>query len=247
MAEAYDVIGLGYAGRRRADPRIARPLRAALGASRSVLNVGAGTGNYEPPDLAVIAVEPSLTMIRQRPATAAPAVRARAEALPFADKSFDAVQGVLTLHHWTDLAAGLAECARCARRLAVFLTIDPAAAGAFWLVRDYFPDINALDRATVPSLAAVQSALGPLEVATLEVPADCADGFLGAYWRRPEAYLDPAVRASISVFSRIGSVERRIERLRRDLASGRWARRQRDLLGRPSLDLGYRLVTARLG
>lgn len=246
MPELYDRIGRGYAGRRREDARVARAVHEALGTARSVVNVGAGAGAYEPRDVALVAVEPSATMLAQRPPGAAPAVRARAEALPFGDAAFDAVMAVLTVHHWDDRGRGLAECARVARDRVVCLTWDPDSAG-FWLVRDYFPDILDADRRAFPTVAELGRALRPLEVRevrALPIPADCADGFLGAYWRRPAAYLDAGVRAGMSAFSRVGDVEARLARLAADLDSGRWADRHGDLAGRTCLDVGYRLLTA---
>jgi SAM-dependent methyltransferase len=243
----YDTIGLGYAAQRRPDPRIAARLTAALGDVRSVLNVGAGTGSYEPDDMAVVAVDPSVVMLAQRPPEAAPAVRARAEALPFADGAFDAVLGVLTLHHWTDRSGGLAECARVARERVVLLTWDPAATG-FWLVQDYLPAFLDADRLTFPPIERYATSLGPgthVEVAPVPIPRDCVDGFLGAYWARPAAYLDPAVRAGISSFARPGA-EPGLTRLAADLASGAWHARYGHLLDADDLDLGYRLVVAHL-
>lgn len=243
----YDTIGRGYARQRRPDPRIAAHLTAALGGARSVLNVGAGAGSYESPDGRVVAVEPSAVMLAQRPPGAAPAVQARAEALPFADRAFDATMAVLTLHHWADRAGGLAECARVARERVVLLTFDPAA-GGFWLVQDYFPEFMEADRRQFPTLAEYADAFGPdarVEIAAVPVPRDCVDGFLGAYWARPEAYLDPAVRAGISSFALPGT-EAGLERLRSDLASGAWHARHGQLLAADALDLGYRLVVAEL-
>lgn len=243
----YDVIGHGYAERRRSDPRIAALLMEALDGAKSVLNVGAGTGSYEPTDRAVVAVEPSAVMLAQRGHGAAPAVRARAEALPFADRAFDAVLGVLTLHHWADRAGGLSECARVARERVVLITWD-AAAGGFWLLQDYFPEFLEVDRRRFPAMEAYEGMLGAgarVEVTTVPVPRDCVDGFLGAYWARPTAYLSAQVRAGISSFSQPG-VERGLEQLAADLASGAWQDRYGDLLDRDALDLGYRLVVARL-
>jgi SAM-dependent methyltransferase len=243
----YDTIGRGYARGRRPDPRIAARLTAALGDAQSVLNVGAGAGSYEPRGRQVIAVEPSTVMLAQRPPGAARAVRARAEALPFPDRSFDAAMAVLTLHHWSDLAGGLAECTRVARRRVVLLTFDPDA-DAFWLVRDYFPEFAADDHEVFPPMAAYAEAFGPearVEVAPLPVPRDCVDGFLGAYWARPAAYLDAAVRAGISSFARPGT-EEGLARLRADLAAGAWHERHGHLLAADALDLGYRLVVAHL-
>lgn len=247
MHAIYDTIGQGYAQQRRPDPRIAAELTAALGNARSVLNVGAGAGSYEPRDRHVVAVEPSAVMLAQRPLGAAPAVRARAEALPFSGQTFDAVMAVLTVHHWTDRARGLAECARVARRRVVLLTWDPAA-DAFWLLREYLPAFAEADRTQFPAMAEYVAAFGPgarVDFAAVAVPRDCADGFLGAYWARPAAYLDPAVRAGISLFALPGA-EAGLERLRSDLASGAWDARHGHLLGMDAFDLGYRLVVAEL-
>lgn len=247
-ATTYDTIGRGYARQRVPDPRITARLHAALGSARSVLNVGAGAGSYEPADRGVVAVEPSAVMVAQRPRDAAPAVRARAEALPLADGSFDAVMAVLTFHHWADQAAGLAECVRVARERVVLLTWDPDAE-PFWLVRDYLPEFQALDRAQFPPVAAHAAMFGTgvrVEVSAAAVPHDCADGFLGAFWRRPGAYLDAAVQAGISSFARVPGTAAGLERLRSDLASGAWAERNHSLLDREELDVGYRIVVAHL-
>lgn len=243
----YDTIGRTYARQRRPDPRIAARLTAALGGARTVLNVGAGAGSYEPTDRTVVALEPSSVMLAQRPPGAAPAVQGRAEALPFADRSFDAVMGVLTLHHWTDRAGGLAECARVARERVVLLTFDPDADG-FWLTRDYLPQFAAADKRIFPPMTAYADAFGPgarVDVAPVPVPRDCVDGFLGAHWARPEAYLDPAVRAGISSFAAPGA-EAGLARLRGDLASGVWGERHGRVLTGDELDIGYRLVVAEL-
>lgn len=243
----YDSIGKGYAGQRRPDPRIAARLATALGGARTVLNVGAGTGSYEPADPRVVALEPSRVMIAQRAPGTAPAVQARAEALPFADRRFDATMAVLTLHHWNDRARGLAECARVARERVVLLTFDAFAQG-FWLVRDYFPEFLELDRRQFPPVgdhAALFGGRVDVAIEAVPVPRDCVDGFLGAYWARPHAYLDPAVRAGISSFARCETAAG-IERLRADLASGAWHARNGELLEQDALDLGYRLVVATL-
>ena len=249
MTTVYDTVGRGYSGQRRADPRLASAIRAALGDARSAVNVGAGGGSYEPDDLPVLAVEPSREMIGQRPDGAAPAVQAVAERLPLADGSVDAALAVLTLHHWVDRAAGLAELARVARRRVVIVTWDPARRDDFWLTRDYFPAIVELDAAIFPPLRELEGGLGRLRVAPLPVPHDCADGFLGAYWRRPEAYLDPAVRNAMSTFARLApaTLEAGLARLARDLATGRWDARLGHLRAQRDADLGYRLVVAERG
>lgn len=241
--DTYDAIGRSYSKQRRADPRLAARLDALVGGDSTVLNVGAGTGSYEPVRSGVVAVEPSAVMLSQRPPSAAPAVRAVAEALPFQDQAFDVVLAILTVHHWNDQRRGLEECARVARDRVVILTWDPRTEG-FWLVRDYFPQILAIDRRIFPSIEFFGAVLGPIDVQPLLVPADCVDGFLGAYWQRPEAYLDEEVRAGISSFSRLANIVPQLERLERDLASDNWERRNAELRDRSDLDVGYRLVTA---
>ena len=214
----------------------------ALGDARTVLNVGAGTGSYEPADREVTALEPSAEMIRQRPEGAAPAVQGSAEALPFADASFDAAMAVLTVHHWTDRARGLAEMRRVARDRVAILTFDPSCRAA-WLL-DYFPEFAAADGAVMPPMDAFADALGPVEVRSVAVPHDCTDGFLHAFWRRPHAYLDPDVRAGMSSFHALGDAAPGLARLKADLEDGTWEARHGHLLDREALDVGYRLVVA---
>jgi SAM-dependent methyltransferase len=240
--QIYDAIGHGYRGPRREDPRIGERIRAAIGDAARVVNVGAGTGSYEPGDRAVFAVEPSRVMIEQRPAEAAPAVQARAGALPFCDDAFDAALAVLTIHHWPDLRRGLDEMRRVATERVVLLTCDPGLAG-FWLL-DYFPEIERIDREAMPALDELERLLGSCAIEPMPVPHDCADGFLGAYWRRPHAYLEAGLRSAISIFSKLGALAEGIDALRRDLESGAWVSRYGELLDREELDLGYRLVVA---
>jgi SAM-dependent methyltransferase len=242
-SDTYDAIGRSYSTRRRSDPRLAAKIGALIGDDSTILNVGAGTGSYEPVRSGVIAVEPSAVMISQRLPTAAPAVRATAEALPFRNRAFDVVLAILTVHHWNDQKRGLEECARVTRDRVVLLTWDPEAEG-FWLVRDYFPEILAVDRQIFPSMQSLSTVLGPIAVSPVPIPGDCIDGFLGAYWQRPEAYLEPEVRAGISSFSRLASIKPNLERLERDLASGSWERRNAHLRECSELDVGYRLVVA---
>ncbi len=242
MAQLYDAIGHGYAPHRRPDPRIAAAVRAALGDGGPVLNVGAGAGSYEPADRTVVAVEPSRAMIAQR-ASRAPVVRAAAGDLPFRDGAFAAALAILTVHHWPDRTRGLAELARVARDRVAILTWDPTSTG-FWLVDDYFPELVAIDRRIFPTLEELRAPLGDVEVRPLPIPHDCADGFLGAYWRRPAAYLDPDVRRAISTFAKLGDPTAGLSRLRQDLADGTWHQRHAGLLDAEELDLGYRLVVA---
>jgi SAM-dependent methyltransferase len=243
MDVSYDRIGINYSDLRRPDRRIAATIWAALGEARTVLNVGAGTGSYEPANRQVTAVEPSLEMIRQRDPAAAPAIQGRAEELPFADASFDASMAILTIHHWADKAKGLSEMRRVTRGPVVLLTFDPAHRGA-WL-NGYFPELTALDEAQMPRMADYEEWLGPVEITPVPVPHDCTDGFLYAWWRRPEAYLDARIRSGSSSFWRIGDVDRGLQRLADDLQSGDWQRRHADLLALDAYDAGYRLVTTR--
>jgi SAM-dependent methyltransferase len=241
----YDTIGRGYALNRRADPRVAQQILDALGDAATVVNVGAGTGSYEPRHLAVTAVEPSIEMIAQRPPGSEPVVRAIAEQLPFADHSFDASLAVLTIDHWRDLPLGLAEMRRVARRRVVILTWDVAAGDSFWLTAHYFPEITAFDSTRFDPIDELADTLGRTKVIPVAIPRDCQDGFLAAFWARPEHYLDPRRRAAISGFAQIPqqSVESGLERLARDLRAGA-CRRFGELRTRESLDAGYRLLIA---
>ncbi|WP_426508665.1 MerR family transcriptional regulator [Dactylosporangium sp. McL0621] len=245
-AQLYDAIGSAYPATRRTEPRIAARIWDALGDARTVLNVGAGTGSYEPSDRDVTAVEPSAVMRAQRPADAAPCVAAAAECLPFEDRSFDVAMAVSTVHHWPDPIAGLREMRRVARRVVV-LTYDADDAGwrqRFWLTRDYLPEFADLF-AGRPALADLTRAIEGRTEPVL-VPWDCADGFFEAYWRRPEAYLDEHVRRAVSVWTRVGPrTERRVVgELGDDLASGRWAERNGDLADLDAAELGLRLLVA---
>ena len=242
MTALYDTIGRGYAQVRKPDPRFAKAIARGLGDADSVVNVGAGTGAYEPADRDVVAVEPSTTMIAQRPVGSAPVVQATAMSLPFQNDSFDAALAVLTVHHWPDKALGLAELRRVARRRVVVLTWDPASP-PFWLT-DYFPALLHIDRPLFPTVRDFERALGPVSVARIPVPHDCSDGFLGAHWRRPSAYFDARVRGAISTFSKLSGLESGLERLRADLASGAWRRKYGELLDKTDLDLGYQLIVA---
>jgi SAM-dependent methyltransferase len=242
---AYDRIGSGYAQRRRPDPRIGSRIRAALGSARTVVNVGAGAGAYEPTDRPVVAVEPSTAMIAQRPATAAPALRGVAGRLPFPDAAFDGGLAILTVHHWPDAAAGLAELRRVARGPVVVLSFDHAVHARQWLVTDYLPEMAGLDT-DLPRPDAIADALGGGTVEVVPVPHDCTDGFCHAWWRRPTAYLDPAVRAAISGIARLPTdvVARAVDALRHDLDTGDWHHRHTGLLARTEIDAGYRLITS---
>jgi SAM-dependent methyltransferase len=230
-----------YARRRAEDPRIAALIHEALGDARTVVNVGAGRGAYEPRDREVTSVEPEPAMTGSRPS-----VQAYAEALPFADAAFDAGMAVLTIHHWSDWRAGAAELRRVARDRVVILTFEPAWSRKLWLVDEYLPELADIE-AHFPSPAQILEALGGGEIRTVPISHDCRDGFFGAYWRRPHAYLDPDVQQSISSLAKLDPAirERGLGELARDLESGAWAERHADLADRMELDLGYRLVIAR--
>jgi SAM-dependent methyltransferase len=242
VPDLYDTIGVGYTRVRGEDPRIAARIHAALGDARTVLNVGAGAGAYEPRDRDVTAVEPSEVMRAQRPPGAAPAVQASAEALPFPDGSFDAAMAILSDHHWPQRERGLAELRRVARSRVV--VVQCALDFQSWLDRDYLVTF----RPEGPSLAELGRHFGMTRQEAVPIPHDCRDGFLHAYWRRPHAYLDPEVRAGISVFRLLppDDVAEAMERLRADLESGEWERRNGHLLELEELDLGYRLMIAEL-
>ena len=241
-AQLYDTIGATYTVTRRTEPRIAAQVWAALGDAQTVLNVGAGTGSYEPSGRDVTAVEPSAVMRAQRPAGAAPCVAAAAESLPFEDQSFDAAMAFATVDHWQDPIAGLREMRRVARRVVVF-TNDASDPDRFWLNRDYLPEYAASGGR--PSLTELARAIGA-RLEPVLVPWDCADGFYEAFWRRPEAYLDEHVRRGISIWARVGpdAEQRAVHSLRDDLASGRWTERNRDLVDLDAAELGLRLLIA---
>jgi SAM-dependent methyltransferase len=244
----YDHIGRGYADYRRADPRIAAAVHGALGDARTVVNVGAGTGSYEPTDRPVIPVEPSTAMALQRPPALPPAVLGVAESLPLADGTVDAAMAILTVHHWADARRGLAELVRVARRRVVLLTIDVEAEADMWLIRDYVPELLDQDRRDFPTMEQLTEALGPTRVVRVPVPRDCTDGFLLAFWSRPEAVLDPAARAATSGFARMDDAleAAAVARLERDLASGAWDRAYGHLRTQPVLDVGLRLTVTEL-
>jgi SAM-dependent methyltransferase len=249
-SELYDRIGRTYSSTRATDPRIAAAVWNALGDARAVLNVGAGTGHYEPSDRDLVALEPSPVMIAQRPPDAAPVVQGRAEALPFEDDSFDAVMAVLSDHHWRDRRRGFAELRRVARHRVVLFNANPGEADLFWMTTEYLPEFLELIppryRRADTWRDELSEAFGAVELTPVPVPHDCRDGFYGAHWRRPEAFLDPTVRAGISVFAQVSSaaVARAIDALGVDLETGRWLERHRELLSLDELHLGYYVIVA---
>ena len=241
----YDSIGVNYSARRRTDPRIALQLHAKLAGATRLVNIGAGTGSYEPRHIELIAVEPSAAMIAQRAPDAWPCEQASAESLPFPDHSFSHAMTVLSMHHWQDRHAAFAEINRVATEKFIAISWDPSAQ-PFWLTRDYFPEIHAQDLALFPSLAELDEYFDEVAIEPLLIPADCEDGFLAANWQRPAAYLDEQVRRSISSFARMADASAGLQCLASDLESGRWEARNADLLELTELDAGYRLITARV-
>jgi ubiquinone/menaquinone biosynthesis C-methylase UbiE len=249
MADAaYDRIGVGYGEHRRADPRIAARIEAALGDARSVVNVGAGAGSYEPRDREVTAVEPSIEMISQRPAGAAPVVRASAESLPFGENSFDAALAVLTAHHWADLSAGLNEMQRVARLRIVIVTFDSAALEQLWITADYFPQMLELKRPSGAGSHDLARMLPASSSSPLPVPRDCTDHFFAALWARPELIFDEDVVRPMWVWQSISEEARQAgrKRLAADLESGAWEERYGHLREQPELDVGLRLIVSEL-
>jgi SAM-dependent methyltransferase len=245
---AYDRMGVGYSAVRRPEPRIAARIEAALADAKSVLNVGAGCGSYEPAERDVTAVEPSQTMIGQRPPGSAPVVEGFAEDLPFGDDSFDAAMAIITIHHWNDMRAGLAEMVRVARQRVVVLSFDPAPVEDLWLVRDYFPRALDYHAGAMPPIDELTTMLPNASVEPVAIPNGCVDGFFVAIWDRPEMHLDPDVRRASSVWHMVpqDEIELGLAQLEADLESGRWDERNGRLRSQPELDVGLRLVTAEL-
>jgi hypothetical protein len=242
----YETHGHGYAGRRRTDPRIEAYVHAALGDAKTVLNVGAGAGSYEPADRAVTAVEPSPAMRAQRPPHRVPAIDATAEALPFPDDSFDAAMATVTVHQWSDCDRGLRELRRVSRGPVVVLTFDGDALDQFWLA-EYAPGLIAAERRRYPAIDRIRAVLGGTSTVTeIPVPIDCADGFTEAFYARPERFLDPDVRRAQSAWGFVeeAAIDRAVRRLREDLESGAWDRRFGPLRTQPDFAGSLRLVTA---
>ena len=241
MSARYDTIGVNYAELRRPDIRIGRTIENALGSARTILNVGAGTGSYEPAGRQVIAVEPSLEMIRKRGPKAASAIRATADKLPFKGNSFEVSTAILTVHHWPDKEAGLKEMRRVTHGRVVLLTFDPSQRP--WLT-DYLPELAALDDVQMPKMADYSRWLGAVQITPVPVPRNCSDGLLYAYWSRPAAYLDERIRSGSSSFWTISDTQTGLAKLKLDLESGEWERRYNDLLALDEYDAGYRLVVS---
>lgn len=240
MTVDYDPLAGSYHRYRTPDSRIADKIYFHLRDTQRLLNVGAGTGAYEPRHCEVVAVEPSREMMSRRTRPSDVLVRGYAENLPFKDNAFDTAMGLLTIHHWADITAGLNEMLRVSRKKGILLTWV-GYGNDFWL-EDYIPELRGVDEKLFPTLKALDAILGDISVETIEIPHDCTDGFMCAYWRRPEAYLNPGVRKAISTFSRIPDAQDQLRALEHDLSDGSWRKKYRHLLNLESMDLGYRLV-----
>ena len=243
MDTLYDAIGINYSVTRCTDPHIANQLYAELCGATRIVNIGAGAGSYEPEDVDLMAVEPSMEMIGQRQNGAYPAEQGFAENLPFGNNSFSHAMTVLSMHHWENRTRAFGEINRVATEKFVAITWDPDA-DPFWLTRDYFPEIHEMDRHIFPGLEEFDAHFDDVYMRPLLIPDDCKDGFFAAFWKRPEAYLSREVRQAMSPFSKVKDVSAGLQKLADDLVSGVWAKNNHAILNLSSLDVGYRLITA---
>ncbi len=244
----YDKLGQKYSGYRQTDPRIAEYVTRALGDAKTILNVGAGAGSYEPADRYVVAVEPSRVMRDQREKNVkVPAINAKADHLPFDDKTFDASMALVTVHHWPDIAKGLNELRRVTRGQVIIMTFDPDELDNFWNA-DYFPELIAIEKARYPSIAFIKNALGGnCEMVPIPIPLDCVDGFQEAFYGRPEAFLEKEVRLSQSAWGFLpeGVEERLVKTLEDELRSGAWDKKYSHFRSQPSFTCALRLLISR--
>ncbi|MEM9548436.1 MAG: class I SAM-dependent methyltransferase [Bacteroidota bacterium] len=245
MKAKYDKIGVSYTTQRKSDPIITEQFHAKLNGAKRILNIGAGTGSYEPQDIDLIALEPSHEMIAQRKPGSHPVVQGFAEVLPFDHKQFSHTISILSMHHWKDRVKAYSEINRVTQEQFVTITWNPNSE-AFWLTRDYFPQIYETDVKIFPTLEELQDHFEHIEVSPLWIPYDCHDGFLAAYWKRPEAYLKEKVRNSISTFSTLENLSEGLTQLENDLNSGKWREKNCDVLDLDLFDAGYVIVTAQI-
>lgn len=245
MEAIYDEIGLNYSVTRCTDPKIAKQLYAELQGATRIVNIGAGTGSYEPENVELVAVEPSSKMIAQRKNGSHPVEQAFAEKLPFENKSFSHAMTVLSMHHWENRELAFREINRVVTDKFVAITWDPQVE-PFWLTRDYFPEIHEMDKGIFPEIEALKEHFDDVKIRPLQIPSDCQDGFLAAFWQRPEAYLSRQVRQSMSPFSKIKRLTEGLQKLEKDLASGVWAKNNHAILSLSSLDVGYRVISAKV-
>ncbi|MCA9997350.1 MAG: class I SAM-dependent methyltransferase [Anaerolineales bacterium] len=245
MDALYDKIGVSYSVMRCTDPKVAAQLYAELQGATRIVNIGAGTGSYEPENVDLVAVEPSAEMISQRKAGSYRVEQAFAEKLPFADDSFSHAMTVLSMHHWQNRALAFSEINRVATEKFVAITWDPQSE-PFWLTRDYFPEIHEMDKRIFPKMEAFGEHFDDVVVRPLQIPNDCQDGFFAAFWQRPEAYLSSQVRQAMSPFAKVTNLSEGLQKLEDDLKRGIWAKNNRAILGLSSLDAGYRIVSAKV-
>jgi SAM-dependent methyltransferase len=240
MTVDYDQLADQYKSYRKPDPRIAERIQFHLQDAKLILNVGAGIGSYEPENRNIVAIEPSFEMISKRRSSKTILIQGIAENLPFKDNIFDCSMGILTIHHWRNVFSGLQEMLRVTKgKIILFTWIGYG--NNFWL-EDYIPEIIDIDIKLFPTINELKQILGNVIVETVEIPCDCTDGFMCAYWRRPEMYLNPDVRKAISTFSRIPDINERLNKLHDDIESGAWRRKHGHLLEKEFFDLGYRLI-----
>jgi SAM-dependent methyltransferase len=245
MDAIYDDIGINYSVTRCTDPKIAKQLYSELQGAARIVNIGAGTGSYEPENVELIAVEPSSEMISQRKIGSYRVEKAFAEKLPFENGSFTHAMTVLSMHHWESRPLAFSEINRVATEKFVAITWDPESE-PFWLTRDYFPEIYEMDKRIFPDLEELSNHFDEVQITPLKIPADCKDGLLAAFWKRPEAYLSSKVRKSTSPFSKIGNLSEGLHKLEDDLASGVWAKNNHAILSSSSIDVGYRVISAKV-
>jgi SAM-dependent methyltransferase len=245
MEAIYDDIGVHYSVTRCTDPRIAGQLFSKLQGATRIINIGAGTGSYEPENIELVAVEPSSKMISQRKNSSHRVEQAFAEKLPFENDGFSHAMTVNSMHHWENRALAFAEINRVTTDKFVAISWDPES-DPFWLTRDYFPEIFEMDKGIFPEMEELNEHFSEVVITPLAIPADCKDGLLAAFWKRPEAYLSEKVRQSTSPFSKIKYLAEGLKKLEDDIASGAWAKNNHAILNATSLDVGYRLISARV-
>jgi len=245
MDAIYDDIGNTYSVTRCTDPKIAEQLNHELQGATRIVNIGAGTGSYEPENIELVAVEPSSVMISQRKVGSHRVEQASAEQLPFENRSFSHAMTVLSMHHWQNRARAFREINRVVTEKFVAITWDPTSE-PFWLTRDYFPEIYEMDKCIFPALEEIKEYFDEVIIRPLQIPSDCQDGFLAAFWKRPAAYLSSKVRQAMSPFSKVKNLSEGLQKLEDDLANGAWAGKNQAILGLSYLDVGYRVISARV-
>ncbi len=245
MKAKYDKIGVNYAKKRKSDPKVAAQIFKRLEGAERIINIGAGSGSYEPDHVNLVAVEPSIEMINQRNPNAHPVIQGSAESLPFPDNSFTHALTILSMHHWQNRELAFKEINRVATERFVAVSWNPDSK-PFWLTRDYFPEIIELDKKIFPTAEEIAGHFDDVEVNPLLIPEDCMDGFLAAYWKRPSAYLDVSVRNSISTFSKLPNISNNLAKLESDIKSNKWFDTNKSILDKSSLDAGYIIITGKI-